>query len=203
MGRLARLWDMIFKAWQFRQQYEVACVDVFSGPAFLWAEAACALLRRLGKPYVLTLHGGGLPGFSRRYPARVKSLLSSAAAVTCPSPYLVTEMRQSRPDLILLPNGLDLARYSYRERHPPLRRLVWLRAFHELYNPELAVQVLARIRKEFDDVCLTMIGPDKGDGSLQRTKQMARDGRRSGDRVRRGQFQGTMCPGSLIRPTFS
>jgi glycosyltransferase involved in cell wall biosynthesis len=144
-------------------------VDVFSGSAFLWAEVACAILRRGQRPYVLILRGGNLPEFGKRNPLRVKKLLSSAAAVACPSPYLATEMRQFRPDLTLIPNGVDLSRYRFRERQPPLRHLVWLRAFHAIYNPVMAVEVLAELRREHE-LKLTMIGPDKGDGSFQRLK---------------------------------
>ena len=46
---------------------------------------------------------------------------------------------------------------------------MWLRAFHETYNPSLAPAVLALLASDIPDVSLTMIGPDKGDGSLQRT----------------------------------
>src|SRR4051812_4267362 len=65
--KLLRLSDMLLTVLKHRQKYAVAQVDVFSGPAFFWAEAVCALLRRLGKPYVLTLHGGNLPEFAKRW----------------------------------------------------------------------------------------------------------------------------------------
>ena len=66
--RPARLLDMVWTAWRRRNEYRLAQVDVYSGPSFLWAEAVCAVLRRAGKPYVLTLHGGALPDFARRWP---------------------------------------------------------------------------------------------------------------------------------------
>jgi glycosyltransferase involved in cell wall biosynthesis len=53
-----------------------------------------------------------------------------------------------------------------------LRHLVWLRAFHAIYNPVMAVEVLAELRREHE-MKLTMIGPDKGDGSLQKTRERA------------------------------
>jgi glycosyltransferase involved in cell wall biosynthesis len=53
--------------------------------------------------------------------------------------------------------------------------LIWLRAFHELYNPSLAPRVLAALAPEFPEIRLTMIGPDKGDGSLPRTEEVARE----------------------------
>ena len=171
-GRAGRLGDILWQIWRASAEYEIACVDVFSGPAFIWAQAACIFLNWLRKPFVLTLHGGGLPDFACRHPRRVEKLLLSAAAVTCPSPYLLARMGHLRADLMLLPNGLELARYPFRERRPPFRRLIWLRAFHDIYNPELAVAALSKLRRG-SDLRLTMIGPDKRDGSLEKTRQAA------------------------------
>ena len=51
--RLARLLDMLATTWRQRRSYEVAQVDVFSGPAFFWAEAVCWTLRReIGRAHV-------------------------------------------------------------------------------------------------------------------------------------------------------
>lgn len=170
-GRLARLLDMVTTAWRRRSDYECAQVDVYSGPAFFWAESICWVLRRARKPYVLTLHGGNLPSFARHWPRRVERLLSSARVVTCPSTYLREQMKAWRSDIRLLPNPLDIASYPCRERRQPQPHLVWLRAFHAIYNPGLAARITAGLVAEFPKVHLTMIGPDKKDGSLERFKQ--------------------------------
>src|SRR5438270_4967683 len=86
-GRLERAVDMLSVAWQKRHEYCVAQIDVYGSAAFAWAETTSWLLRRLGKPYVLTLHGGSLPEFGKRWPGRLRSLLRSAAEVTTPSRY--------------------------------------------------------------------------------------------------------------------
>ena len=171
----ARLFDVVITVRRTRHRYAVAHVDVYSGLAFLWAEVACWTLRKAGKPYVLTLHGGNLPGFSRRWPARVRHLLASATAVTTPSRYLQEQMRPYRDDLRLLPNPLDVSNYRFRLRAQPRPCLVWLRAFHEIYNPSLAPRVVALLAKEFPDINLIMVGPDKGDGSLQAMRQVAKE----------------------------
>lgn len=170
-GRMPRLFDMLSTAWRRRAAYDIAQVDVYSGPAFFWAEAACWTLRRANKSYILTLHGGNLPTFARRWPGRVRRLLQSASVVTAPSTYLQQQMRPYRPDIRLLPNPLELSSYSFRPRSPAEPRLLWLRAFHGIYNPSLAVEVLARIRERYPSATLTMVGPDKGDGSFQETQR--------------------------------
>lgn len=173
-NRLVRLADMLSTAWRARNHYDVAQVDVYSGKAFIWAEVVCALLRRLHKPYVLTLHGGNLPRFAKRWPGRVRRLLNSAMVVTTPSRYLLHEMALYRTDLRLLPNPVDLTHYPFRLRRHAAPRLVWIRAFHRIYNPELAPEVVARLQTDFPDIHLTMVGPDK-DGSLAKTQQRARE----------------------------
>src|SRR5207253_9954293 len=67
----------------------------------------------------------------------------------------------------LIPNSIDVDMYSFRVRSRTEPHLVWLRAFHEIYNPSLAVRTVALLRKDFRSLQLRMLGPDKGDGSLQ------------------------------------
>ncbi len=172
-GRMARLLDMAITTWRRKHEYEIAQVDVFSGPSFLWAEIITGLLRWVGKPVVLTLHGGHLPVFAQQRPRRVTRLLNKAQAVTAPSPFLYEQMKPYRSDLVLLPNAIDLAHYMFRLRSRPQPRLIWLRAFHQIYNPSLAPRILAQLVNEFPDIQLIMVGPDKRDGSLLETQRVA------------------------------
>lgn len=163
--RVSRAIDLLLTTWTARHSYDVAHVDVYSGAAFTWAEWVARLLRRMGKSFVLTLHGGNLPEFERAQPRRVARLLSSANAVTAPSRYLAAVMHGVRPDVRVIPNPLEIQAYRYVERQTPRARLIWLRTFHRIYDPVLAVRVLARIASHAHDAHLTMIGPDK-DGTL-------------------------------------
>jgi glycosyltransferase involved in cell wall biosynthesis len=171
--RISRLAEMLYTSWKYRSSYDVAQVAVFSGPSFFWAEAVCNLLTAIRCPYVLTLHGGGLPEFARKNHRRVRRLLDRAAAVTVPSMYLLDKMRGYRSDLILVPNALDIAAYE-RNADSIRPRLAWLRAFHDIYNPMMAPRVLSRLKDEFPSIHLTMIGPDKGNSSRARTLAEAR-----------------------------
>ena len=173
--RSLRFADMLASVWTQRHNYAVAQVDVYSGPSFHWADAVCWLLRRVRRPYVLTLHGGALPAFSATRVRRVTRLLASAAAVTTPSGYLSAAMSKYRSDLVVQPNPIVAATYRYRARRQVQPRLLWVRAFHAMYNPAMAVRVVAQLRQDFPEIQLVMVGPDRGDGSHQRTVQLARD----------------------------
>lgn len=166
-NRFMRLMDMIKTVISQRQRYRVAQVDVYSGTAFLWAEVVSWVLRAVRKPFVLTLHGGNLPTFAARYPRRVRRLMQSASAITAPSAYLYEQMQPYCAHPILLPNPIELANYPYRYRTILQPQLVWLRAFHAIYNPTLAIQVVEILKEAFPEIHLTMIGPNKGDGSFE------------------------------------
>lgn len=174
-GRFRRLVDMMAVAWSQRDRYDVAHVDVFSGSAFVWAELVCAEVRRLGKPLVLTLRGGNLPDFARRWPRRVRRLLASATQVTAPSSYLQEAMLEHRNDIVIIPNAVDTARLEFRFRERAAARMIWVRSLHQIYNPVLAIDVLAKVSHDVPDATLTMIGHDKGDGSLEAVRARARE----------------------------
>ncbi|HYO83437.1 MAG TPA: glycosyltransferase family 4 protein [Bryobacteraceae bacterium] len=156
-----------------RPSYDVAVVDLFSGNAFLWGEAAGALLRALRVPFVYALHGGALPEFSATRKRRVASCLARAAAVVAPSAYLLDRMQQYRSDASLMPNPLSITEYPFRFRQPARPKIVWVRRFNQIYNPAMAPAVVAELARRWPDVHLTMVGGDTGDGSLERTHQAA------------------------------
>lgn len=156
-----------------RRDYDLAVVDLYSGRAFLWGETIASLLKLLRCPFVFVLRGGGLPDFAKRHPQRVRECLSKANIVTVPSPFLLEQMRPYLDEPVLLPNPLDIARYEFKKRITTRPNLIWLRSLHETYNPSLAVEVLAGLLPEFPEARLTIIGPDKGDGSWQRVEQLA------------------------------
>lgn len=166
-SRIVRLLDMIQTVVNQRQRYQVAQVDVYSGAAFIWAEVVCWALRAVHKPYVLILRGGNLPDFAARNPRRVSRLLRSASVITAPSSYLHEQMQSYCSKLVLLPNPIEVTNYPFRSRERLQPQLVWLRAFHKIYNPVSAVQTLAILKEEFPEIHLVMVGPNKGDGSFE------------------------------------
>ncbi len=171
-SRALRVADMLSTVWSARNSYDVVQLDVYSGAAFFWAEWVSRVVKVLGKPLVLTLHGGNLPGFARHHPRRISRLFARAEVVTAPSRYLADALRDFHPDIQVIPNPLDLEAYEYRQRNDLKPRLTWLRTFHRIYDPVLAVQVLARMTSKIPEARLTMIGPDK-DGSLAKVRAEA------------------------------
>ena len=166
---------MITTIFRNRNNFDVAHIDVFSGSAFIWAEVTAWILRLLSKPYILTLHGGNLPNFAAKYSRRVRTLLISANAVTTPSDYLLVQMQMYRDDIRLIPNPINLQNYTFRLRNKPQTRLLYLRALHKIYNPSLAIHTLEELIYEYPNIHLTIVGPDKGDGTAAKVDSLIVD----------------------------
>ncbi|MCB0018308.1 MAG: glycosyltransferase family 4 protein [Anaerolineales bacterium] len=76
---------------------------------------------------------------------------------------------------------VNLDNYCYRHRPDPAPRLLWMRTFEDIYNPEMAVEVLAQLLPIFPDATLTMAGQPKG--TLDKVKALAAD-KGLADRIR-------------------
>jgi glycosyltransferase involved in cell wall biosynthesis len=172
-NRLLRLADMLISALKHRQQYVVGIVDVYSGLAFRYAEIVSWFLCLMGKNVVLTLHGGGLLDFARDHPKRLRRLLQRGHRVVTPSHFLRSGLAGMRPDIDYLPNGLDCNQFAYRTRTSANPKLCWVRAFHKIYNPVMAVECLASLGADFPGARLRMVGPDSNDGSLALVRERA------------------------------
>lgn len=153
VNRWLRLAEVATSPWRWRGRVDVLVLMVFSGPAFRLVEAASAAASRQGIPMILWLHGGNLVEFSHDHPERVRRVLSRGRIVVAPSEFLAEPFGAR-----VIPNVVDLDQYPYRHRPTVNPKLLWMRTFHELYRPDLALDVLERL----PGASLTMAGQDKG-----------------------------------------
>lgn len=164
LERLPRLLDILGSLVAWRDEIDLVVHQVFSGPAFAVTDAASALCRALGLPQVFALHGGALPEFAAEHGRWVRRVLRRAEAIVTPSTYLAQAFA-AYPDLIArihtIPNILEIENYPYRHRPVVRPRLLWMRTFHEIYHPQMAVEVLAELRRTHPEAILTMAGQEK------------------------------------------
>lgn len=171
-GRAARLLEIIWKTLWSARGTDTGIIEVYSGLAFIWAWIAGSFISGFGRrKLILVLHGGGLPDFDKKYSWALNSLLKKASVIVTPSRYLKNFFCARFPGIGYLPNGLDLSKYVFRKRGHARPVLCWLRAFHKIYQPILAVEAVDKLRTDFPGIRLVMAGPDKGDGSLQAVQE--------------------------------
>lgn len=170
--RLFRFIEILWKTLIFGRKADLCVVEVYSGRAFVWAFVAGQWLPGKKRKLILALHGGGLCDFDRRHPEKVEGLFRRAQKIVTPSGYLRKHFSERYPDIVYLPNAIDLSRYIFRERIKVRPLLCWLRAFHSLYQPLMAIETVQLLRADFPDIRLVMAGPDKGDGSLKAARRL-------------------------------
>ena len=74
----------------------------------------------------------------------------------------------------IIPNGIE-EKYMFKLRKEAKPHLIWLRAFHHIYNPIMAIKVLKKLQKIYPNINLTIIGPDKNDGSFLEVKNFIKE----------------------------
>lgn len=159
-SKIPRLIEIIF--YTLISKYNKIHIDTFSGQAFRIVEVSTFLARlRRNKP-ILTLHGGALPEFYLDHPKRVKKAFLKASCLQSPSLYLIDFFKNQGLQVHYMPNGLNLDVFRYSRDKTIECSLLWIRAFDDIYNPDLAIRTLFEVKHYFPSASLTMIGPDKG-----------------------------------------
>lgn len=162
LPRLKRLFDTVRVLVTARRQIDILHIDVYGGLSFVMEDVASRLGRLFGHSIVMTLHGGALPTFMAKYPRWTHRVLQRADLLVTPSPFLARAASRHGFTGTIVPNVIDLDDYPYLHRSSVKPRLLWMRSFHELYNPFMAVRVLAGLRQLYPDATLVMAGQDKG-----------------------------------------
>jgi glycosyltransferase involved in cell wall biosynthesis len=160
--RLLRLVDIVATLIRRARRTDVQILQVYGGLSFIGEDIASSLGVLFGQKVIMHVHGGAMPAFVTRHPRWSRRVLSRAAGIVAPSPFLEKELRSRGFAVRVIPNAVDLPTYPYNHRQKLAPRLVWMRTFHDVYNPEMAVRVLARIKKLEPQATLVMAGQEKG-----------------------------------------
>ncbi|HSD14412.1 MAG TPA: glycosyltransferase family 4 protein [Flavobacterium sp.] len=164
---LLRLADMIFSVLRYRKQVDFVLIDTYSTSGFWFAFLVSQLCRQLSIEYIPILHGGNLPVRLKNNPKLSAMVFGNAYRNVAPSNYLYSEFKTyGFTNILFIPNVLELKKYPYKERTTLAPKLLWLRAFDKIYNPKMAVAVLAEVKKTYPEATLHMVGPDR-DGSME------------------------------------
>lgn len=162
-SRHRRLVEIVGTLVTRRAEIDIVVIDVYGGLSFVIEDVASWLGRSLGKRVLMMLHGGRMPDFMKHHPRWTRRVLGRADALIAPSNYLAQAVAPYGFHARVIPNVIDLSAYPYRHRERINPRLFWMRQFHPIWNPMMALRVLARLRQtSAPNATLIMAGPDKG-----------------------------------------
>ena len=158
----ARAIQWIWQAWTIR--CDVAVLDIFSGRMLHMTNCIARIIAWRGISIVAVLQGGALLDKYERIEPALTPILKRATRIVTPSGFLSEGFNALGYEIEKIPNALRLERFPYRERQPLGRtiRLLWVRAFAEIYRPHWPIEIVWYLRQYGILSWLTMIGPDKG-----------------------------------------
>lgn len=172
-NQIFRLFDMLFSVLKYRKKIDYILIDTYSTRNFYYAFFTSQLARVLNIKYIPILHGGNLPTRLVNSARMSQSIFENSYKNVAPSNYLKEEFLKHGYNVDYIPNVLEMMSYKYNQRIHIQPKLLYVRALQQLYNPQMAIYVLAALKKEFPSAELCFVGPDK-DGSLQECKNLTK-----------------------------
>ena len=170
-NKVFRLLEMVWTVTFYK--YNFLFIDTFSTSNFNYALITSQIARFRNKAYIPILRGGNLPYRLDHNPKFSAQIFKHAMANVAPSGYLKHEFEKRGYQTVYIPNILDLKDFSFKHRATIKPKLLWVRAFAQLYNPQMAIKVLKQLQKNYPKAELCMVGPKK-DESWEATHELVK-----------------------------
>jgi glycosyltransferase involved in cell wall biosynthesis len=165
-SQVLRLLDMIFTFIVNVKKVKVVLIDTYSSKGFIYAYIISKLCILFRVPYIPILHGGELPVLFDKKTRISYNFIRRAQDVVSPSLFLKNDLiRRGWRECRYIPNAIVIDDYDFSDYLLPTPKIFWLRSFHKIYNPSMAIEVLLKLLKFYPSAELCMVGPDK-DGSM-------------------------------------
>lgn len=144
--------------WRGCANADIAHIFAASYWSFLLAPAAAwVIARSKGAKTLIHYHSGEARDHLRRS-RTARKILASTDRLVVPSQYLVEVFREFELQARVLPNIVDLSRFSFRLREPIRPRLVCTRGFHSYYGVDIVVRAFGEVKRAFPEARLYLAG---------------------------------------------
>lgn len=161
-NRLMRLIDTLSFIILHRSRYDLIIVQLFSYRAFILEDIVVSLGNLLGKKTIAVIRGGAFPEFYKQFPNWSGRVLANCHRVETPSLFIQQYLNGKGIRVNHTPNFIDTSYFPFNWENPAQPTLLWVRAFHDIYKPELAIRCVHYLKQKYPGIKLTMIGPDQG-----------------------------------------
>jgi len=171
-NKLFRLFDMLFSIIKYRKKIDIIFIDFYSGLAFFYGIFCSVIARLLNIRYIPIIRGGNISMSIRKYFWISTKIFNKSYLNIAPSKYIEKVFHNYDYKIQYLPNYIELKNYDFKVRRNCKPKLLWVRSFHKVYNPKMAIKVLDKLLKIYPNAELCMVGPEK-DGMMASTKELA------------------------------
>jgi len=157
-----RVLDTLFFVVFNSRKYDVILIQMFSNKAFIIDFFVINIAKFLNKKIIPTIRGGAFTEFYNKYPRMIQKVLNKASVVTSPSHFIGNFLGSKGISVLIVPNFIETQKFPYKWQTSSSLKLLWVRAFTDIYKPELAIKVIHNLKKKYPEIQLTMVGPDQG-----------------------------------------
>lgn len=141
---------------------------------FLTTIPALVIGRLYRKRILISYHGGLCESFFKQYKAIIKPFFKMADTVLVPSQYLKEVLAKFGVHTEVLPNIIDLDKFTFKSRERLLPNIVITRHHNHDYNVECALAAFSIVKKDMPLASLTLIGSGN---QTNRLKELVRQSR--------------------------
>lgn len=173
-NRLQQLVSALWLIIKNRQTIHAAIMPLYgTANSIKWYKVIASVLRLYKIPLITVVRGGSIPEQLKMYPDKIKTLFKNTGTIISPSGYLKDILKQINISAEVIENPLPLHHYTFIKKENFRPHILWMRTFHEIYNPLMAVDVAAILIKKYPAFKMVMAGADQG--MMQQTKNLAHE----------------------------
>ena len=171
-SQIVRMLHMVLVFMKHVNEVKLIFIETYSTRAFYCSLVLASLSKLFSVQYIPVLHGGNLVTRLDNSRLLSKFVFHNSYRTVTPSMFLQEQFRLNGFDVEYIPNFIELEKYQFKHRKKCSPKLLWVRAFHKIYNPEMAIKTLAKLSTYYQDAELCMVGPEK-DGSMKSCRVLA------------------------------
>ena len=161
-NRFIRFSDMFFTTLFNARKVDYVLIDTYSTYNFWYAFVVSQICILFKKPYIPILRGGDLPNRLNYSPFFSRLVFSSSHCNVAPSNYLLKVFKEHNfNNLKLIPNTIEVNNYNFQKKNKVEPKILWVRSLSVIYNPKMAIDVLAILKTSFLEAELCMVGQEK------------------------------------------
>ncbi len=155
-------------AWRGLGEIDIAHIFSASYWSFLVSPVPAWFFSRLrGVKTVINYRSGEARDHLQRFGSG-RFVLARTDRIVVPSGYLVDVFREFGLQAIVVPNLVDVSQFKFRERNPLRPHLVCTRGFSMYYSVDVVVRAFAKVKEEFPEAQLDLVGGGPLEGDLRR-----------------------------------
>ncbi len=161
-----RLWHTIFCIWKMvtkSYEYDMMVLPLFgTRNSVIWYRIITWIGTILRKKKITIVRGGSIVDRINEKGNPFIQIFQKADTIITPSSFFQHVFKEKKIESTVIENPITLSNYTFHKKNKIRPRLIWMRTFHDIYNPFMAVSIAAQLIKKYPDFELVMAGGDKG-----------------------------------------